>query len=333
MKKSTSIGLSIAISLLSLSNLNALVATSATTVSQTCVIITERLSLESSGSQVTALQKFLGFTTFNFLGDSGYGYFGANTENLVRNFQSENGLPVTGVVDTETALKIKTISCALKPVTTTSKPTATTATTQSFSATANYRGKVLDEQSKALAGVVVELATQRLGFGTIYNNKSRVTTGTDGIYTFTPQQSSQVYQTLTFTKEGYLEDKATLTHGIDLKQVDFILKKLGSVAITYHWVIVSTSSASLPLPSLMPPTCNPTPTVGSSCNPTSTKDYSCMTSLNGIRTGYACAVVTQDKPLSAQIVIIPTETSSSESNPIMDFVQSTLDIVRGWLTK
>ena len=313
----------LAISILSLQN--SIAATN--TPSSPCLIITERLGLESSGSQVVALQKFLGFEPFALLGDSGYGYFGANTEGLLKNFQSENGLPQTGVVDTATAEKIKQLSCSPSPKTTTtsaSKPTATQATTQAFAVTASYRGKVIDEQKVPLAGVVVELQTSRAGFDALYNNKHRVITATDGTYTFTGAQSSQVYQTLSFKKDGYILDKMTLTHGTDLKQSDFVLKKTGSSAVTYHW---ESSPIGGILPSPRPPICNPVPVVGTACTAESS---GCISG----EYGYRCVMDTQAK--SAAVSGTGTsvvDTTATQGNVITSFVVDTIDRVLNWFRR
>lgn len=53
------------------------------------------------------------------------GFFGPVTENAVKNFQSANGIPATGVVDTRTWTALG-MTCVLPPTTTTQPPTTTT---------------------------------------------------------------------------------------------------------------------------------------------------------------------------------------------------------------
>lgn len=324
MKTSILIGLTLGVSLLTFSGVSAAIPNS--NEGATCVVITEQLGLDSAGSQVVMLQKFLGFETFSLLGDSGYGYFGANTQGLLKDFQASNGIPVTGVVDGPTREMIKKMSCAPKVTGTTSgtvppqKTPSTTGVTQAFSATASYRGKVLDEQKNPLSGVVVELETQRLGFQPIYNSKHQVTTKTDGTYSFTGAQSSQVYQTLTFKKEGYILDKVALTHGADLKQADFVLRKVGSSAVTYHWE----SSPTGILPSPRPPTCNPVPVVGSACTAQSS---GCIS--GGY--GYTCVITPQAKAQATSAVGTSVNVHLvTPSKPSTNFISETIETIFGW---
>jgi peptidoglycan hydrolase-like protein with peptidoglycan-binding domain len=77
-----------------------------------CVSISPTLTLGSRGTQVTQLQSFL--VSRGYPGGGNWmvtGYFGQATQSAVRIFQSEQGLPQTGVVDSATASAISNVSC------------------------------------------------------------------------------------------------------------------------------------------------------------------------------------------------------------------------------
>lgn len=82
-----------------------------------CVSIVNDLSRGSRGGEVTALQTFI--VNNNFPGTGSWmitGYFGAATEAAVRNFQMQQGLPVTGIVEAYTRNAIQRISCGYTSV-------------------------------------------------------------------------------------------------------------------------------------------------------------------------------------------------------------------------
>lgn len=77
-----------------------------------CVNLVSDLSYGSSGSQVRLLQTFL--VSRNYPGGGSWmitGNFRAATQVAVRNFQTEQGLPVTGAVDAATRAAISRVSC------------------------------------------------------------------------------------------------------------------------------------------------------------------------------------------------------------------------------
>ena len=78
--------------------------------SGTCASISHDMQLGSRDAQVSALQQFL--VGRNYPGSGNWmmtGMFGRATEAAVRSFQSEMGLPVTGVVDWQTRSAIQNI--------------------------------------------------------------------------------------------------------------------------------------------------------------------------------------------------------------------------------
>ena len=248
--KSVSIALSLVVSLVFLQSITT--TTQAAVTPTACINITETLGLDSSGEQVVLLQKFLGFEPFIFFGNSGYGYFGANTENLLKLFQSKNSIPVTGVTDTVTRDTIKKLSC--------SGASPSTGVSAGSQTGIYYRGKAVDGQGVGVSGVTVELETQRTGFSALYNNKQRTTTGTDGTYTFTPSQSSQVYQTISF-KKGLINRSLTLTHTGTFGQ--------SNVDMTPRWEVYAPQILPSPRPFIPQCTTAPvvTPSVGAMCDP------------------------------------------------------------------
>ena len=77
-----------------------------------CVNVASDLSYGSRGSQVSQLQTFL--VNQNFPGGGSWmitGYFGNATLAAVRNFQQQQGLPISGVVDAATRAAISRVSC------------------------------------------------------------------------------------------------------------------------------------------------------------------------------------------------------------------------------
>jgi len=77
-----------------------------------CVNLTRDLSAGSQGSDVSSLQTFL--ISRNYPGSGSWmqtGYFGNATQAAVRNFQSAQGLAVTGYVDAPTRSAIASVSC------------------------------------------------------------------------------------------------------------------------------------------------------------------------------------------------------------------------------
>ncbi len=77
-----------------------------------CVNLASDLSYGSRGSQVSPLQTFL--VSQNFPGGGSWmitGYFGNATLAAVRNFQQQQGLSVSGVVDAATRSAISRVSC------------------------------------------------------------------------------------------------------------------------------------------------------------------------------------------------------------------------------
>jgi hypothetical protein len=66
----------------------------------------EPIKREMEGARVQELQTLLtvkGYLSYEYITS----YFGSITENAVKKFQQENGLPVTGIVDEETMEKLK----------------------------------------------------------------------------------------------------------------------------------------------------------------------------------------------------------------------------------
>jgi peptidoglycan hydrolase-like protein with peptidoglycan-binding domain len=81
-------------------------------VSSGCVTLARDLSLGSRGEDVTALQNFL--LAQNYPGSGSWmvtGYFGSATRQAVLNFQSQMGLTMTGIVDSETRVSIASSTC------------------------------------------------------------------------------------------------------------------------------------------------------------------------------------------------------------------------------
>lgn len=77
-----------------------------------CTTISRDLSYGSRGSDVTTLQSFL--VNRDYPGGGSWmisGYFGRATRQAVRNFQAEESLPVTGVVNAATRAAISRVSC------------------------------------------------------------------------------------------------------------------------------------------------------------------------------------------------------------------------------
>lgn len=77
-----------------------------------CVNITRDLSYGMRGSDVSSLQSFL--VSQNFPGGGSWmvtGYFGNATLQAVRNFQSQQGIPMTGVADASTRAAISRVGC------------------------------------------------------------------------------------------------------------------------------------------------------------------------------------------------------------------------------
>lgn len=77
-----------------------------------CVSVSPTLTAGSRGAQVSTLQSFL--VSRNYPGGGNWmvtGYFGTATQAAVRNFQQEQNLPQTGVVDSATAGAISSVSC------------------------------------------------------------------------------------------------------------------------------------------------------------------------------------------------------------------------------
>lgn len=77
-----------------------------------CVNISRDLARGSRGADVTALQRFL--VSRNYPGGGTWmitGYYGAATATAVRNFQTAQALPATGVVDLQTRLALDMVAC------------------------------------------------------------------------------------------------------------------------------------------------------------------------------------------------------------------------------
>ena len=77
-----------------------------------CTSIVSDLSYGMRGGQVSQLQTFL--VSQNFPGGGSWmitGYFGTATLAAVRNFQQQQGLPLSGIVDTATRSAISRVSC------------------------------------------------------------------------------------------------------------------------------------------------------------------------------------------------------------------------------
>lgn len=78
----------------------------------TCVNISRDLSQGMRGSDVSSLQQFL--VSRNYPGSGNWmitGYYGAATAAAVRNFQSAQGLAVSGIVDAQTRLALDRVAC------------------------------------------------------------------------------------------------------------------------------------------------------------------------------------------------------------------------------
>jgi hypothetical protein len=100
----------IALAAFSLSGASAVFAQSYS--SGTCVSLSRTMSYGSRGSDVTQLQRFL--VSQNYPGGGSWmitGTFGPATQTAVRNFQQQNGLSISGSVDSATRNAVNQVSC------------------------------------------------------------------------------------------------------------------------------------------------------------------------------------------------------------------------------
>src|SRR3989344_9599951 len=112
MNKLALVAVSLALSTLGATAVSAQTYTYTVPASTGCVTLSQDLSLGSRASDVRALQNFL--VAQNYPGGGSWmvtGYFGQATAAAVRNFQSGQGLAVTGAVDANTRAAISRVSC------------------------------------------------------------------------------------------------------------------------------------------------------------------------------------------------------------------------------
>ena len=112
MKNLKAISLSIVISGLLATTASALVSYPQRWYSGTCINISRDLSYHSRGSDVSQLQAFL--VSKNFPGSGSWmqtGFFGAATQVAVRDFQQQENLSTSGIVDYQTREALSRITC------------------------------------------------------------------------------------------------------------------------------------------------------------------------------------------------------------------------------
>jgi peptidoglycan hydrolase-like protein with peptidoglycan-binding domain len=214
--------------------------------------LSQGMSDNTTGGQVTKLQSFL--SSFNYLTKSPSGYFGPLTKQAVKDLQSANGIEATGFVGPITRARIGRTTCGegyVSPttVTNTSSNTTTTTTTTANNNTSTNQN-ITSNVNGCLAGGKFNIFTGQTcvsntnGDNLLLNLSSTVNTYDDNSsrisYAIANKESSSSYQfsttcpsgvTATYNSVSTCNGGIRLPYGIDNFSIQVYKNSLKSVSI------------------------------------------------------------------------------------------------------